>query len=59
MRLIGLEMKMKQYELGERFMQAVERQGGFSAIDRLWEGPQNLPTLDEIRYPAQWLERVA
>ena len=59
MRLIGLEMKMKQYELGERFMQAVERRGGFSAIDRLWEGPQNLPTLDEIRYPARWLERVA
>ena len=59
MRLIGLEMKMKQYELGERFMQAVEREGGFSAIDRLWEGPQNLPTFDEIRYPARWLERVA
>lgn len=59
LRLIGLEMKMKQYELGERFMQAVERQGGFTAIDRLWLGPQNLPTLDEINNPSRWLERVA
>jgi coenzyme F420 biosynthesis associated uncharacterized protein len=59
MRLTGLEMKMKQYELGERFMQAVERQGGFEAIDRLWQGPPNLPTLDEIRYPSRWLQRVA
>lgn len=59
LRLIGLEMKMKQYELGERFMQAVERQGGFSAIDRLWERPENLPTLGEIRHPERWLKRVA
>jgi len=25
-------------------MQAVERQGGFGRSDRVWEGPQNLPT---------------
>ena len=59
LRLTGLEMKMKQYELGEAFMQAVERRGGFEAIDRVWAGPQNLPTLDEIRDPSRWLERVA
>jgi len=59
LRLTGLEMKMKQYEQGERFMLAVERQGGFGAIDRVWEGPQNLPTLNEIRDPSRWLERVA
>ncbi len=59
LRLTGLEMKMKQYEMGERFMHAVERQGGFEAIDRLWERAQNLPTLDEIHHPSRWLERVA
>jgi len=59
LRLTGLEMKMKQYEMGERFMHAVERQGGFEAIDRLWERARNLPTLDEIRHPSRWLERVA
>jgi coenzyme F420 biosynthesis associated uncharacterized protein len=59
LRLTGLEMKLKQYEQGERFIHAVERRAGFSAIDRVWTGPEHLPTLDEIRHPELWLERVA
>ena len=59
LRLTGLEMKMKQYEMGERFIHAVERQAGFEAIDRAWEGPEHLPTLDEIKRPELWLARVA
>jgi coenzyme F420 biosynthesis associated uncharacterized protein len=58
LRLTGLEMKMKQYEQGERFIHAVERRAGFRALDRVWEGPDRLPTLDEIRNPERWLERV-
>ncbi len=59
LRLIGMEMKMKQYELGERFVLGVEREAGFAALDAAWAGPENLPTLEEIDEPAQWLERVA
>jgi coenzyme F420 biosynthesis associated uncharacterized protein len=59
LRLTGLEMKLKQYEQGERFIHAVERSAGFSAIDRVWAGPEHLPTLDEIKHPERWLERVA
>ncbi|MBU1226660.1 MAG: zinc-dependent metalloprotease [Actinobacteria bacterium] len=59
LRLTGLEMKMKQYELGERFIEGVERHAGFSALDRVWEGPEHLPTLEEISAPQRWLERVA
>jgi len=59
LRLTGLEMKMKQYELGERFIEGVERHAGFGALDRVWEGPEHLPTLDEISAPQRWLERVA
>ena len=59
LRFTGLEMKMKQYELGERFIEGVERHAGFSALDRVWEGPEHLPTLDEITAPHRWLERVA
>jgi coenzyme F420 biosynthesis associated uncharacterized protein len=58
LRLTGLEMKMKQYEMGERFILAVERQAGFRAIDRAWEGPDNLPTLAEIEDPQKWLQRM-
>jgi coenzyme F420 biosynthesis associated uncharacterized protein len=58
LRLTGLEMKMKQYEWGEAFIHAVERHAGFRAVDRVWEAPDRLPTLDEIKHPERWLERV-
>lgn len=58
-RLTGLEMKMKQYELGERFILGVERKAGFGALDAVWSGPEALPTLDEVRNPERWLARVA
>jgi coenzyme F420 biosynthesis associated uncharacterized protein len=59
LRLTGLEMKMKQYEEGERFILAVERNAGFEALDAVWAGPDALPTLAEIRNPERWLARVA
>jgi coenzyme F420 biosynthesis associated uncharacterized protein len=59
MKLVGTEMKLKQYEMGERFIEAVERQAGFEALDRAWAGPASLPTLVEIKDPLRWLERVA
>jgi uncharacterized protein (DUF2342 family) len=58
MRLVGLEMKMRQYELGARFVASVERHAGWSALDRAWIGPEHLPTLEEIDNPVAWLERV-
>jgi uncharacterized protein (DUF2342 family) len=32
-RLLGLELKMRQYEVGEAFIDEIERQAGFHAID--------------------------
>ena len=58
MRLIGLEMKMKQYEMGAKFIEGVERQAGWSALDAAWLRPSNLPTLEEIEDPVSWLYRV-
>jgi coenzyme F420 biosynthesis associated uncharacterized protein len=57
-RLLGLELKMKQYEVGEAFVDAVEREAGFHAIDAAWQGPELLPTLDELTAPLTWLARV-
>ncbi len=59
MRLVGLEMKLRQYELGASFIEGVERHAGWTTLDRAWEGPENLPTLAEIENPVLWLERVA
>jgi coenzyme F420 biosynthesis associated uncharacterized protein len=57
-RLIGLEGKLNQYAAGERFISEIETVGGERAVDRCWEEPANLPSLDEIRAPELWLERV-
>jgi coenzyme F420 biosynthesis associated uncharacterized protein len=55
---IGLEAKMRQYEAGERFITAVEAAGGPALLARAWEAPERLPTLDEIREPLRWIERM-
>ncbi|HYA43984.1 MAG TPA: zinc-dependent metalloprotease [Acidimicrobiales bacterium] len=56
--LVGLEAKLKQYEQGERFVESVEGAGGRELFDRLWQGPEWLPSLVEIRQPSLWIERV-
>ncbi|MCU1345896.1 MAG: zinc-dependent metalloprotease, partial [Acidimicrobiia bacterium] len=57
-RLLGLEAKMAQYEQGERFVLAIEAAAGLHAVDTCWERAENLPTLQEIREPHRWLDRM-
>lgn len=58
-RLTGLEMKINQYKLGEKFVLAVERQAGWETLGLAFRGASSLPDLDEIRNPSSWLRRVA
>jgi coenzyme F420 biosynthesis associated uncharacterized protein len=58
MRLTGLDLKMEQYAAGERFADAVIAQRGRAFLNRVWTGPDMLPTLDEIRSPERWIARV-
>ncbi len=57
-RLIGLEAKLAQYEQGERFIAAVEADGGPALLARVWEDASHLPSIEEIRAPADWVERM-
>jgi coenzyme F420 biosynthesis associated uncharacterized protein len=57
-KLLGLDAKMRQYAEGERFVQSVETAGGPALLARVWEGPEWLPTLEEIREPAAWVARA-
>jgi coenzyme F420 biosynthesis associated uncharacterized protein len=57
-RLLGLDLKMRQYELGRRFCDAVVESGGIEALNRVWESPESLPALGELEAPREWLERV-
>jgi uncharacterized protein (DUF2342 family) len=57
-KLTGLDVKLEQYVLGERFVGEVVRQRDISYVNRAWEGPASLPTLAEIREPAAWIARM-
>jgi coenzyme F420 biosynthesis associated uncharacterized protein len=57
-RLLGLEMKLKQYERGKAFCDEIVRVGGRDALHRLFSEPGALPTLAEIEDPAAWLQRT-
>ena len=58
LRLTGLEMKMRQYVLGERFCREVRDAGGRELLARVWEGPAWLPTMAEIQRPRLFIERA-
>ena len=58
MRLTGLDLKMEQYAAGERFADAVIAQRGRDFLNRVWVGPEMLPSLEEIRSPERWIARV-
>jgi coenzyme F420 biosynthesis associated uncharacterized protein len=57
-RLTGLDVKMEQYRLGEAFIDRVIEQRGHTFARRIWDGPEFLPTMDEIRQPENWLQRI-
>lgn len=54
----GLSMKMRQYELGEHFAESVAGQGGLQLLNRVWDGPDSIPTLAELREPDLWIGRM-
>lgn len=56
---IGLEMKLRQYEVGQAFCEGVAASGGPDALRHLWVDPSHFPTMDELRAPESWLHRVA
>jgi coenzyme F420 biosynthesis associated uncharacterized protein len=58
LRLTGMDLKMEQYERGERFVRAVAEARGRSALARIWDGPETLPTAAEIGSPDTWVRRV-
>ena len=58
-RLLGFEAKLNQYEQGEKFIAAVEAEGGPALLNRAFDGAELLPSLAEIRDPQSWIQRVS
>ena len=57
-RLLGLDAKMAQYRDGAHFVRSVMRQVGMDGLNKVWVGPENLPSRTEIADPGSWLTRV-
>jgi putative hydrolase len=58
-KLIGLDMKLRQYEHGKQFCDAVVAEAGIAGLNLAWARPENLPTLAELDQPTGWFERVS
>jgi coenzyme F420 biosynthesis associated uncharacterized protein len=57
-RLLGLDLKLRQYVVGKRFCDAVVRDWGIEGLNRAWTGPEQLPTLAELDDPPAWVRRT-
>jgi coenzyme F420 biosynthesis associated uncharacterized protein len=58
-RLLGLELKLRQYQIGRSFCDAVVAAGGPPALARAWQSPATLPRPEELERPDDWLARVS
>ncbi|MFG2071446.1 putative hydrolase/uncharacterized protein, coenzyme F420 biosynthesis associated [Nonomuraea maritima] len=57
-RLLGIDLKMKQYAEGSAFVRTVVDRVGMDGFNRIWTSPQTLPTHQEISDPTSWIDRV-
>jgi coenzyme F420 biosynthesis associated uncharacterized protein len=58
-RLIGIDIKMRQYAEGRRFVHAVLDRVGMDGLNQIWSTPETLPDLAELAEPQRWVARVA
>ena len=57
-KLLGLDLKRRQYEEGQLFFDRVFSRGGSEAVRGTFAAPETLPTMQEIRSPETWLRRT-
>ncbi|NOK57692.1 MAG: hypothetical protein GFH27_549303n43 [Chloroflexi bacterium AL-W] len=58
-RITGMDLKLAQYQQGEAFVNAVADERGVAFLNQVWERPENLPTMAEIRNPQLWVSRMS
>ncbi|HWD78897.1 MAG TPA: zinc-dependent metalloprotease [Kribbella sp.] len=57
-RLLGLDAKLRQYKDGAAFVRRVVDRVGMEGFNRVWTGPNTLPTKNEIANPDAWVARL-
>ena len=58
-KLTGLELKLQQYVIGERFCKEIHERHGMRLLNRAWESPATLPSMEELREPERWARRMS
>lgn len=57
-RALGMGMKLRQYELGKAWSDAVAAEAGVGVLNRVWDAPSSLPSEVELESPERWLARI-
>jgi coenzyme F420 biosynthesis associated uncharacterized protein len=57
-RLLGIEVKMRQYAEGRKFVHGVVERVGMPGFNKIFDSPLTLPRLDELGDPDAWVTRV-
>jgi coenzyme F420 biosynthesis associated uncharacterized protein len=57
-KLLGIDVKIRQYAEGRRFVHGVVDRVGMAAFNRVWESPLTLPYVTELGNPDAWVARV-
>jgi coenzyme F420 biosynthesis associated uncharacterized protein len=57
-RLLGIEVKMRQYAEGHKFVHGVVERVGMEGFNKIFSSPLTLPRLDELGDPDAWVTRV-
>ncbi|GAA0815483.1 zinc-dependent metalloprotease [Spirilliplanes yamanashiensis] len=57
-RILGIEVKMRQYAEGRKFVHGVVERVGMDGFNKIFSSPLTLPRLDEIGDPDAWVARV-
>jgi putative hydrolase len=56
--LLGISIDRELQVAGRTFCAAVVQLKGLPALNHLWDAPDNMPSLPEVKDPFQWMERV-
>jgi coenzyme F420 biosynthesis associated uncharacterized protein len=57
-KLLGFDVKLRQYEQGKKWADAVASLAGIEGLNRVWVSPDALPSANELQHPARWLSRT-
>jgi coenzyme F420 biosynthesis associated uncharacterized protein len=57
-KLLGVDVKLRQYAEGRKFVHGVVERVGMDGFNRIWQSPITLPRLAELGDPGAWVARV-